>query len=390
VEEAFEAGVYAALESPRFTYRFELGAPDAAQGTVALEPHEVASALSFFLTAAPPDAELVAAAAAGSLVSAADLEPHVARLLATDAARARLSAAVGTHFGAWNVLNAVFEPTVYPNWTSGLAASMAQETRDFLSTTLWHEPLPSLLTSRTGFVNGTLAGLYAAPFPPSGEALDPDGFAHVELPANRSGLLTQGSMLAGRSRPDGPSVIARGLWVMNRVLCQETAPFPEMSEFPQEIQDQIAALAGATAAEQAAFRMETVQCAGCHVDIDPYGLALDEFDGIGAFREVDEEGRPVSASTKLPDAVGGASVANAAELGRVLAERDDLARCLGATFLTDALSGRWQVEAPPAKSCEVQQIVNDYVAGSDQSFGGLVRAITLSPSLRERTKAQGP
>jgi hypothetical protein len=390
VEEALEAGVYSVLESPRFTYRFELGAPGAVPGTIALEPHEIASALAFFLTAGPPDAELIAAAATGALSSPADLEPHVARLLATDAARSRLGAAVGTHFGVWNVRTAVFDGTQYPTWTIGLANAMAHETRDFLATALWNEPLGALLTSRVGFVNEALAGVYAVPFPPPDDALDGDGFGHVELPANRAGLLTQASVLAAHSRPNGPSVISRGIWVAQRVLCRDLAPFPEMSEFPQEIQDQAAAVANGTAAEQAAFRMETPECAGCHVEIDPYGLALEEFDGIGAFRQVDPQGRPISSSATLPIAVGGATVANAADLGRALADRDELARCLGSAFLNDALSGRWQIEALPAKSCEAEELVREYAAGSDQSFGGLIRAIALFPAFRERTKSEMP
>jgi hypothetical protein len=383
VVEALEAGVYAVLESPRFTYRFELGAADAAAGKVPLEPHEVANALSFFLTAGPPDAELLAAAAAGTLTSPADLEPHVARLLAGDAARARLQAAVGAHLRAWEAPNVVLDPAVFPGWNAGLATAMAHETRLFLAASLWTEPLPALLTSRTTFVNAELAAVYGVPFPPADDALDGEGFGRVELPEQRSGLLTQGATLVVRSTPSGSSILRRSLGFMPTFL----GYYPEVPGHgdSQEIADAVAALSGVSDREQAAYRWQTASCVGCHAQMDPYGIAFEEFDGMGASRTVDEQGRPVDASTTLPDAVGGAQVTGAAELGRALAERDDFARALGATFLKDALSSRWVVERPTV-SCEVDGIVREFEAGDDRSFAGLVRAIALSPIFRERAK----
>lgn len=382
VEEALEAGVYAVLESPRFLYRLELGAPDAAPGTVPLQPHEVANALAFFLTAGPPDAELLAAAAAGALESPADLEPQIARLLAGEAARARLTAATGTHFGLQSLPNVTLDGTHFPAWNAGLAAAMELESRRFLASTLWSEPLPSLLTSRITEVNAELAAVYDVAFPPLDDALDGQGFGRVELPVNRSGLLTQAGILTARSRPNGDSVVDRGVWVMSQLLCR---PLPPQTEHP-EIQSQET---DTTQAERVAFRAQAPLCAGCHSELDPYGLVLEEFDGIGRYRQVDAEGRPIDARTTLPESLGSVPIASAAELGRVLAERDDLARCLGATFLGDALSGRWQVEVP-AQSCEVEEIVREFAAGDDQSFGGLVRAIALSPAFRQRAKGETP
>jgi hypothetical protein len=279
----------------------------------------------------------------------------------------------------------VLDGTLFPAWNAGLAAAMELESRRFLSRSLWSEPLPALLTSRVTEVNEELAAVYGVAFPPPNpapdDALDGQGFGRVELPEARSGLLTQAAMLTARSRPSGGSVVGRGLWVMSQLLCRVA---PGQAEHPQSDPS-----AGATQAEQAASRAQLPQCAACHAEIDPYGIALEEFDGIGRYRQVDAEGRPIDARTTLPESVGSAQIAGAAELGRVLAERDELARCLGATFLGDALSGRWQVEVP-AKSCEVDDIVTEFAAGSDQSFGGLVRAIALSSAFRQREKGETP
>ncbi len=389
VTEALEYGVYATIESPRFEYRLELGAPDAVAGTAPLLPHEVANALAFFLTSAPPDDELLAAATAGTLTSADDLAPHVARLLAGEAARARLSAAIGEHFGLSRVETIILDPTVFPAWNVGLQAAMVRETRHFLSSTLFSEPLASLLTSRTAWVNDGLAALYGVSFPPVGVTPDADGFATVDLPENRSGLLTQAAMLVSTSRPDAASVIGRGLWVTGRVLCSQNPPFPGADGFPADIEEKLAALGNATERQKAEFRMETEGCGECHRLFDPYGLALDEFDALGAYRQADAQGRPIDTAVTLPESLGSVAVADAAALGRVLAEREDLARCLGGTFLLEALSTNWTGPSPSA-SCEVDEIVRAFRAGDDPSFAGLVRAIALSPAFRTRTKAEAP
>jgi hypothetical protein len=382
VDEALDAGIQAVVESPRFVYRYELGAPDAAAGNLALLPHEMANALSFFLTAGPPDDELLLAAESGALSSPAELEPHVARLLATDAARARLAGAVGAHLGVGLVSLASKDPLLFPTWNAALSDAMLHEGRLFLSSTLWTEPLPSLLTSRTSYVNEPLSALYGVAFPPLDSSLDADGFARVELPEHRSGLLTQAGLLASQARSGGTSLMARALGVYTKILCGPP-PLGESESHP-EIQDGVA---GGTTREAADVRAQTPLCASCHDAFDPYGILLEEFDAIGAFRQVDEQGRPLVLAVTLPQEVGAARVANTAELGRVLAERDDFARCLGAAFLSDATSANWAV-ADPARSCEVDGIVREFAAGSDPSFAGLVRAIALSPAFRERMKRE--
>jgi hypothetical protein len=264
---------------------------------------------------------------------------------------------------------------------------MEHESRLFLASTLWNEPLPSLLTSRTTEVNARLAALYGLPFPPTDDVLDADGFGRVELTPERSGFLTQGAFLVSSASPSGHSIVRRSRFVMARLLCELEPSSLGKEDLPPEAVEAALALSDRSERVQASYRVETALCAECHAEIDPYGLALEHFDAMGAFRQVDEVGQPVDASAVLPAAVGAVPVAGAAELGRVLAESDRLARCLGATFLQEALSARWQVEVP-AQSCEVDDIVAEFAAGSDPSFGGLVRAIALSPAFRERTKSE--
>src|SRR5262245_7314787 len=94
--EALGTGVYGVLSSPSFLYRTELGADVGADGP--LTPHELASAIAFFLTDAPPDAELLAAAASNGLRTHDQIRAQATRLLETPEARANLESALVKYF----------------------------------------------------------------------------------------------------------------------------------------------------------------------------------------------------------------------------------------------------------------------------------------------------
>lgn len=377
VAEAIQHGVYAVLESPLFVYRSELGAPDAASGTVTLTPHELASEVSFFLTGAPPDAELLALAGDAALSTPEALAGQVDRLLATELARSRFAAAAFSALRLPGVEELVIDSTLFPAWSASLRQALAGEARRFLAGHWFALPLPELLTTRTAWIDAELAGLYGVAFPPDGAMLDADGFAPVTLGPERSGLLTLGAALARGSRPDGSSVVGRGLWVNAVLTCQPTPPPPD--DLPPSDPPPLAA----TEQEKAALRAADPLCASCHALIDPYGLVLEAFDAIGAYRGVEASGVPIGPVT-LPAAVGGATVSDAAELGAVLAAGDGFAACLARAFLEDALS--MTAEPLPTDGCEVTGVVSTFRAGSDPSFGGLARAIALSPALRARTR----
>jgi hypothetical protein len=95
-------GVYGVLSSPSFIYRTEFGTDIAADG--ALTPYETATSLAMFLTDAPPDAELLAAAA-GTALGPQQLRDHATRLLATPQARANLEVALMRYFHLTNAPN---------------------------------------------------------------------------------------------------------------------------------------------------------------------------------------------------------------------------------------------------------------------------------------------
>jgi hypothetical protein len=171
---------------------------------------------------------------------------------------------------------------------------MFEETRLFLNHALWSEgsTVDQVLTSRTTFVNETLADLYGVPFTGS----EPTQFVEVELPATeRAGLLTQASLLSARARSDNTSVVARGIFVRSGLLCMKPPPPPPEAVIAQ-VQELLAA--DLTERERAEFRAATSPCNGCHASIDGFGLMLENYDAIGRYRE-ELEGEPIDPQVDL-------------------------------------------------------------------------------------------
>ena len=259
---------------------------------------------------------------------------------------------------------------------------MYREAELFFQHTLWDGPLADLLTSRRAFVNNRIAMPIYGVAPPT--VVDADGFGEVELPELRAGLLTSSPFLVSRSRPDGPSVVGRGLAVNAAFACQENPIFPE-GDLPDSQPDP-----DASEREKAAWRAEQALCGGCHVQFDAYGLALDVFDSVGRFRETDPEGRLIDPAVVLPDIFEGRTVSNAAEMASVIAESHVFKACVAMNYLNFAFADLSQGNArapspdPPATSCVVEDVVRAYEEAGDPSFAGLVLQIARSRALRMR------
>lgn len=382
VPEATQQVAWAILSSPHFLYRRELGAPSS-NVVVSLTGHELATSLSFFLTDGPPDAPLLQAAAQGMLASAQGVASQVDRILATEAAQTNLQQAVFAYFGIGNLDQVVIDPVKAPSFTIGLKNAMYRETQDFLRATLYGGALDELLTSRKTVVNPELAALYGIEFP-AGQAQTADNFVAVELPATRAGLLTQAGFLTARARPDKDSVVGRGLLVAATMLCASNPAAP-----PDALKDQIAAatteLADKTEREKSEYRLNQPTCGVCHRNFDAYGLVLQNFDLLGGYRSVDDQGRPIDASATLPAELGGAVVKDAADMARAVTLSGTFTTCMTRNLLKYALA-EGNVDRD---DCAVQN-VSQKVLAQPRTFASLVREIALSQTLGMRRAQVSP
>lgn len=287
---ALPLALQAMLQAPQFLYFLEFGGEpvEGADGVVALTGHELAARLSFFLWDTTPDAELLAAAAAGELDTAEGVAAAAERMLADPRAR---GAAVNFH-RQWLGFDAIAridpDPATYPTYAPGLKASLRGELERFVSWVMFEGPgtFEALLTARASEVDAGLAGLYGVAAPAEGQ------WAPVELDASRrAGLLTRAGFLAATAHAIHPSPVKRGVFVLSRLLCAPPGPPPPgaSTELPGETGD-----APTTNRERYEQHTARAECAACHTTIDGVGLGFEHYDALGRFRELDA-GQPVDA-----------------------------------------------------------------------------------------------
>jgi hypothetical protein len=373
---ALRLAVQAAISAPSFAYRTELGKDDG-HGHFVLTPHELAQELSYFLSDAPPDAELRAAADSGQLSDPAGLEQQLSRLLASAAVRSSLT---GTMLAAWRVSNlfgSSKDPSQFPEFNPQLAASMYQETRLFVDDVLWQRaaPVSELLTSRETFVDASLASLYGVTY--TGGA---DGaFVKVKLPADqRAGLLTQASLMSALSRTDQTSVVARGLFVRGALLCLPKIPQPP-ANLAGAIDAQLKA--DMTEKQRAEYRAKTDPCRSCHRNFDPFGLLLEAYDPIGRYR-TDIKGVPVDSSMDL-NGLGSfmGTYAGATQMAEAAASSPELAACIARNLAAYATSD----DALTTAACQLQKLATELPQGSP-NFSQIVTAVAKSGLLSLRAQ----
>lgn len=371
-EEAARYALEGAMLAPQALYRSELGV---VEGTAAkLSAHEVASALSYFLTDGPPDPALAAAARAGELGSSAGMRAQIDRLLPITQTRENLNQVVGAYFTLNQIDEAKKESSVFPEWNGAVTNSMYTETATFIRNTLWQGQLSGLLTSRTTYVNSVLATLYGVPYPGANGGDPTSTFVPVEFPAGqRAGIMTQGSVMAMRARTNDTSVVSRGLYVNGRILCFKSPPGPPESVTGMVEEQTLDPTR--TQRQKANDRAGIPICTACHRAIDPYGLTLENYDGIGRYRSSYPGNVAIDSSVTLPAEAGGVKVQNASELASVVAESGVFTRCITTNFMKYS-----RAEAQSnlsADACAVEQVHKAFSAG-DRSFSSMVREVALA------------
>jgi hypothetical protein len=373
IQEGVQFSVISILESPQFLYRSEFGTDWKVAG--ALTSYETASQLSYFIADGPPDAPLLDAAKQNKLATAADIDAQATRLLGTAPVKQNLQQSMFAYFGAGAVLGVVMPDN--PQFTQGVANSMYQETTLFINNTLWGPKVTDLVTSRRTWINTQLAFIYNVPAPPDATV---DNFAPLDLADNRAGILTSPGYLVARSRPDFPSIVARGLLLNASVLCGINPAFNT------DLQPAIDALkgtqAGWTDRQKSEYRMQTSPCMGCHQGFDPYGLTLGNFDNLARFQTMDAQGRAIDSSTILLVNAGGSMVKNATDMATQIATNGAFVSCVAKNMLVYGLA---EPSGLSTDSCATRTVTNAFKASADQSFAALVRAVAASIPLGTRS-----
>ncbi len=292
----FYAGLGAALEgmlvSPQVLLLSEIATPDPkAPGHQRLDSYSLASRLSFFLWNASPDEPLLKAAEKGELDTPQGLARNVDRMLASPRLEAGVRAFFDDMFHFDDFDNLAKDPAIYPTFTAATVADAREQTLRTVVEQLVvkKRDYRDLFTTRETFISPSLAALYRLP--------SQDAWVRYEFPADspRVGLLTQISFLAGHSHPGRSSATLRGKALREVLLCQPVPRPPANVDF-SAIENPSPNLK--TARDRVSVHLKNPVCAGCHKITDPMGLALENFDGTGRFRE-NEKGSAIDASGSL-------------------------------------------------------------------------------------------
>ena len=122
-------------------------------------------------------------------------------------------------------------------------------------------------------------------------------------------------------------------------------------------------------------------CAACHPNFDAYGLALENFDTIGRFRETDDEGRPIDASVTLPPKLGCGTVGRL-RVAALLATSGAFATCIAKNMMSYALAQ--MTGGDGTNSCATRNVIDRFNAAGEGTFTSLVREIAVSQTLAVR------
>ncbi len=282
--------IQAALQSPHFLYRVEFGvAQQGSEQIVELDHWEMASRLSYFIWSSMPDDELFAAAEAGQLGTATEIEAQARRMLADPRERA----AVAEFHEQWLDLDRMAtvtkDTTMFPDWTE-VKPLLVSETHAFLDHVIWdgEGDLWTLLTAPYTMANARLADFYGVTGPTT------DTFEKTDLdPARRAGLLTQASLLSINAKANQTSPVHRGKFVREQLLCQMLpAPPDDVEIVPPDLDPTL------TTRERFAQHSTDPYCAGCHHLMDPIGFGFEHYDALGAWRDL-ENGLAIDATGEI-------------------------------------------------------------------------------------------
>ncbi|HEX6993380.1 MAG TPA: DUF1592 domain-containing protein [Gammaproteobacteria bacterium] len=373
----FDAGirqaVMAILASPKFLYRVAPAPEGLSPGDVyAIDDLELASRLSFFLWSQMPDDALLDLALEGRLSDPDVLEAQVRRMLADPRSKSLV-----TNFAfQWLKLYKLDEvdpnPTLFPEFDESLRRSFVREMELFVDSILREDrPVVELLTAKHTFVDERLALHYGIP------NVRGSRFRRVEIEdPNRFGLFGKGAILMATSYGDRTSPVLRGAWFLENIVGTPPAAPPADVVTDLKVTDEGGAFA--TVRERLEQHRGLPSCNGCHGVIDPPGLALENFDAIGRWREVDVfAGAPIDSSGELADGTpvtGPVSLRNA-----IVADPEQFVQTLTEKLLTFALGRTVEYYDMPA----VRKIVRD-AARDDYRFSSLVMGVVTSDPFRLR------
>lgn len=365
------------LQAPQFLYRVETGESASDKNPIKLSGYEVASRLSYLLWDTMPDADLFAAAEAGELDNAEGVAKQAMRMLGDARARSSMSEFVRQWLEYDRIDNNIGKKsaTLFPKYTEATKAALSSGLRKFVEDAIWSSDtsLRDILSSKTAYVSESTSFIYGPNTSVSGTALK-----SVALDGGqRAGLLTQAGFLAGFGHETLQAPILRGIFVLDRLLCQPPPPPPV--NVNTALADPPKGAGPTTLRQRIEMSHQKGACASCHKTIDAVGFGLENFDAIGQYRTI-ENTLPVDARGSISDTYdANGDFTGAVELAERLAKSEQVSECVTAKMFRYALSRGVQA----TDGCTISTLTDGMVqSGGD--IKSMMVALVKSDSFRYR------
>ncbi len=360
------------LVSPEFLFRVEEVQPDpAVAGGFRLNAMSKAQRLSFFLWNAVPDRELVTAAEKGELDTPRGLAKQVDRMLASPRLEEGVRAFFDDMLRLDGMESVVKDTTIFPKFDSQIATEAREQTlRTIISVVLAPKgDYRDIFSTKKTFMTPKLASIYKVQFSNDVPIGAPDSWQPYEFAADdpRAGILMQTAFLTMNSHPGRTSATLRGKALREVMMCQIVPAPPANVEF--KIVQDTSNPDYKTARARLTAHSSSPACAGCHKIVDPMGLALENFDGGGAFR-TNENGAALDTTGEL-DRI---KFTNGAELGRAVRENPATSACL-----VQRLSAYGLGQSPTKEQTAWVNALKETFAKDGYNVPALMRRLATSP-----------
>jgi len=289
-QEAMVEVLASVISSPKYLYLVRDGKEG--KGASRLSDFELATRLSFFLWSSQPDEELMGLAKQGKLSDAKVLQEQTKRLLSDPKSQRFARHFTRQWLGMEELDFLKFDSNAYGNVDPLLVESMKQEPVALFAEMLRHNrPVMDFLHSDYALVNARLAGHYGLP------EVFGDQMRKVKLSPEmkRGGLLGQAGLLAMNSNGKDSNPLKRGIWMLENLLNDPPPPPPPAVPEIDLADPEILKL---TLKQRMEDHRDDPACFSCHSKIDPWGIAFENFDALGQWRD-QIGGKPVDAASVL-------------------------------------------------------------------------------------------
>ena len=377
---SFDRGIEMALRrilaDPEFVFRLERDPANIPAGAAyRINDLELASRLSFFLWSSIPDDELLKAAEQGKLKDPAVLQQQVRRMLKDPRSEALVSNFAGQWLFLRELRNRNPDLLIFPDFDDNLRQAFQRETELLFDSIVREDRnVFDLMNADYTFVNERLARHYGIP------NVYGSDFRRVTVQNEaRRGLLGQGSILTVTSAPNRTSPVTRGAWILENLLgTPPPLPPPNVPPFPENTTGQGVTAVAASVRDRMIQHRTNPPCKGCHQIMDPIGLALENFDGVGRWRTTDS-GFKIDASGQLVD---GTAIDGAENLRKALLRYPDaIVQTMTEKLLMYAVGrAAHHYDMPAVRAITREAARNDY------RFSSLVLAIVNSQPFQMRVK----